>query len=1217
MFDLGGLISSILGFGTEIGKNKLQRNELVIKLLKKLKLNPDHPPADFTAVYQYALVEYGIGKPQPVLEIFRQSEIHQIFRRALDLNNPAILLTEGEEFLSGHMLGNELQSLGMNVHREFYEFAAVFIEIANRTRTPAEVLTNQRLESVHLQIGIIQERLNRLPTLEGIRTEIARLVEQDLLVGLSSESSTAKQCRAFALAQQMRGWFETLSYRFEKYEVWENDYFEWIINIPTRRNRFDRILIRGVEGEVGLRDVTLLQQAVETQQTDEGWLVTLRRLSRAARDEVKKPENSHLCCYTFDELVDLDADFSGYIEWLETEIQHRGIDSKYVPLACTKEELDPVTKQLFTVSRYDERDGWIDGYCDRWLDDSTKEHISILGEFGTGKTWFAFHYAWVALKRYQEAKARGMQRPRLPLVITLRDYAKALNVENVLAGFFFTKHNIRLNREVFDQLNRMGKLLLIFDGFDEMAAKVDKQQMINNFWELAKVVVPGAKVILTCRTEHFPKAQDGRDLLNAELKASTANLTGETPQFEVLELEKFTNEQVRHILSFQATPKTVEKVIDNSHLLDLARRPVMIELILEALPDIELGKPIDISRVYLYAVRRKMERDIKAERTFTSLADKLYFLCELSWEMLSTEQMSLNYRLFPDRIRKLFGKIVQEEKDLDHWHYDMMGQTMLIRNNDGDYTPAHRSLLEFFVAYKFAAEMGVLAPDFLELAENKLSNDSEKIISGQSWQTYFGNQLIEVNIPFDYKQQNLFISESISYLANTVGKHIFTKVVIDMLVPMISSSKLLWKILSETQFKTVEEVQYLAGNIITLLRHLGADFSYKDLSNLHIFGANFSNLNLENSDFRSSKISRCNFSNTNLTNTNFCFAEFNDISWGEYGGIYCVDISPSKRVVVAGIQGQGVKIWGTESGNLLKELPIIDTIYCVKFSHDGNFLGATTRSGSIFIWETEFYGLIHHSLHQNQAIESFCFNINNTIIFYITSAGIEAINIISGKCYGVIKSNFSKPTLLAYDITNNRIVISNLDGHIASFSWNESTLSLIKIYRDHDSSIRSININTIQDNIVAVATGGKDKKISIRNLTQGNSIASGVLESTIFSVALRPMSKQIAISLHGQKLLILQIPELSILFSLEPLHKENVREICYSNDGSLLLSAGYDGQLIIWSADTYEKNICIEGSGETKRKIICNGMNFKNASGLTEEYIKFFEDRGAIKINDI
>ncbi len=62
--------------------------------------------------------------------------------------------------------------------------------------------------------------------------------------------------------------------------------------------------------------------------------------------------------------------------------------------------------------------------------------------------------------------------------------------------------------------------------------------------------------------------------------------------------------------------------------------------------------------------------------------------------------MSINYREFPDRIRRLFGAAVQEEKDLDHWHYDMIGQTILFRNAAGDYTSAHRSLLEFFVAYK-------------------------------------------------------------------------------------------------------------------------------------------------------------------------------------------------------------------------------------------------------------------------------------------------------------------------------------------------------------------------------------------------------------------------------------------------------------------------------------------------------------------------------------
>ncbi len=710
------IINAIIAIANPLIKEKIQRNETVIKLLQQFNLDPEHPPADFSGVYAYALVEYGVGKPKPFLELFRQEAIKKAFREAFDHNNPSILLSEVDAWLDAYSLGDDIRSLGIDIRREVAAFYIVFAEVAKRTRNPADTLMSQQIGSLQKRIANLQELLDRLPTLEGIRTEMARLAAQNSPALLEAETSTENKCRAIALAQQMRGWFETLGYRFEKYEIWGDSYFEWIINVPTRRNRYDRILIRGIEGEVGLKDVAVLRSSVEQQRTDEGWLVTARRIARAARNEVEKEENRHLGCYTFDELIDQDADFSDYLDWLEAEIIRRQIDKKYVPLACTKEEIDPDTKQRIGISHYSDRDGWIDGYIDVWLDDPAKEHISILGEFGTGKTWFAFHYAWVALQRYRDAQKRGVERPRLPLVITLRDFAKAINVENVLAGFFFTQHNIRLTSEVFDQLNGMGKLLLIFDGFDEMAAKVDRQQMINNFWELAKVVVPGAKVVLTCRTEHFPEAKEGRALLNAELQASTKQLTGETPQFEVLELEKFNDEQIRLVLSHQTETATVEQVMGNPQLLDLARRPVMTELILEALPDIEAGKPVDMSRVYLYAVRRKMERDIKSDRTFTSLAEKLYFLCELSWEMLSTDQMSLNYRLFPDRIRRLFGSVVQEEKDLDHWHYDMMGQTMLIRNADGDYTPAHRSLLEFFVAYKFAAELGALASDFTDLA---------------------------------------------------------------------------------------------------------------------------------------------------------------------------------------------------------------------------------------------------------------------------------------------------------------------------------------------------------------------------------------------------------------------------------------------------------------------------------------------------------------------
>ncbi|KAB8317041.1 NACHT domain-containing protein, partial [Tolypothrix campylonemoides VB511288] len=980
--NLDSLISAITGIASPIIKEKFQRNETVIKLLKQFNLDPEHPPADFSGVYAYALVEYGVGKPKPFLELFRREEIKQAFRKALDHNNPSILLSEVDAFLNAYALGDDIRNLGLDIRREVATFATVFIEVAKRSRTPADVLMNQQIGSLHKRIAGIQEQLERLPTLEGMRTEMARLAAQNVETR-GGAPLQEKKCRAIALAQQMQGWFETLGYRFEKYEVWEDNYFEWILNIPVRRNRYDRILVRGIEGEAGLGDVMALRQSVEAQRTDEGWLVTARRISRAARDEVEKEENRHLDCYTFDELIDQDADFSGYLDWLETEVKRREIDKKYVSLACTKEEFDPVTKRRIGVSRYDERDGWIDGYLDLWLDDPAKEHISILGEFGTGKTWFAFHYAWTALQRYRDAQKRGVERPRLPLIITLRDYAKALNVENVLAGFFFTQHNIRLNSEVFDQLNSMGKLLLIFDGFDEMAAKCDRQQMINNFWELAKVVVPGAKVILTCRTEHFPEAKEGRALLNAELQASTAKLTGETPQFEVLELEKFNDEQIRQVLSFQAESTTVEQVMSSPQLLDLARRPVMTELILEALPEIEAGKPVDMSRVYLYAVRRKMERDIKAERTFTSLADKLYFLCELSWEMLSTDQMSLNYRLFPDRIRRLFGDVVQEEKDLDHWHYDMMGQTMLIRDADGDYTPAHRSLLEFFVAYKFAAELGALADDFIELAQAQLYINNDAAPVDYTWSSYFRRQVNETGEILSSAPLRKFASESLEKLRETFGKAPLTKALMDLLLPMIdvdtsitSPHYPMIKILETTRGKTEAEVGYVGGNAATLLVKVDkVALEGKDLSRVVIKGADFSNASLR----------RVNFAETNLADSVFTKAlsrvesvafsiDGRLLATGDYNGVVrlweaasgrelltckrhthkvnSVTFSPDGKTLASGSDDQTVRLWDINTGECLNTLyGYSSRVYSVAFGPDGKTLASGSDDQTVRLWD--------------------------------------------------------------------------------------------------------------------------------------------------------------------------------------------------------------------------------------------------------------------------
>ncbi|MDF5726055.1 MAG: NACHT domain-containing protein [Rhizonema sp. PD37] len=1128
------------GIASPIIKDKLQRSEIVIKLLKQFNLAPEHPPADFSGVYAYTLVEYGIGKPKPILELFRQEPIKKAFRKAFDHNNPSILLSEVDTFIDGYALGDQIKSLGIDVRREIAAFYVVFSEVAKRSRTPAEVLTNQAIASLHQKIATITLTLDRLPTLEGIRTEIARLTSQSY----PALSEGSNQCRAISLAEQMRGWFETLGYRFEKHEVWEEEYFEWIINIQGRRG-YDRILVRGIEGEAGVKNVAALRDQIQKQRTDEGWLVSARRISRAARELVKQEDYSKVFCYTFDEIIDQDADFSNYFDWLETEVKRRGIDTKYVPLACTKEEIDSVTKRRIAVSRYEQEDGWIDGYIDLWLDDPAKEHISVLGEFGTGKTWFVFHYAWNALQSYRDAQKRGVERLRLPLVITLRDYAKALNVENVLAGFFFTQHNIRLNSDVFDQLNRMGKLLLIFDGFDEMAAKVDRQQMINNFWELAKVVVPGSKVILTCRTEHFPEAKEGRELLNAELLASTANLTGETPQFEVLELEKFNDNQIRQVLSHQAEAETVEQVMGNPQLLDLARRPVMTELILEALPDIEVGKPVDMSRVYLYAVRRKMERDIKAERTFTSLADKLYFLCELSWEMLSTNQMSLNYRLFPERIRRLFGSVVQEEKDLDHWHYDMMGQTMLIRNAEGDYTPAHRSLLEFFVAYKFAAELGALTEDFTELAREQSCLDKSTAPFNYTWSIYFASRSALAPL-------KAFTSEPLEKLRETFGRSPLTKAVMDLLLPMLADSQRIINVIEAIRGKTEDEVGYVGGNAATLV--VKADKAA-----------------LEGKHLCCSVIKAADFTNASLRHTNFVEANLRDSVFTKIlGSVWSVAFSPNGIVWATGDSDGIVRLWEVDSGSELSAYKEHTSwIYSVAFSPDNQTLASSSGDQTVRLWNILTGKCLKTLQGHTKSVRTVAFSPNGKIIASGSAdTTVRLWDIRTGECITVLQRHTGRVRAIAFHPNGQTLASGSADTTVRL--WDIRTGECIKVLQGHTGDVRSIIFSS---NGQIIASGANDQTVKLWNVNTGQCLKT-LQEHMgwVNSIAFHPEG-QILASAGNQTVKLWNISTGQCIRTLQE-HMGWVSSIAFHPEGQILVSAS-DKMVKLWNISTGQclKNI--------------------------------------------
>jgi WD40 repeat protein len=1028
----------------------------------------------------------------------------------------------------------------------------------------------------------------------------AYLDGDELCVSSLLNRSTTDRFKGLKIAKHIHDWLKAVEYQFkESYEVLELDYCEWIIKIQdsVRRARVNHILIRGIASEAKIADLQALKTSLKEQGANGGWLIVNRRISPAVKAELEKEENQHLSCMTFDELIDQDADFEPYLKWLEAEVIKRGIDRKYVSLACDKEEIDPVTQHSIATSSYGEAEGWIEGYIKQWLSDDSKEHVSILGEFGTGKTWFSFHYAWDCLRAYKEAKEQGLERPRLPLVIALRDYNKALKVESVLSDLFFNKHDIRLNSSVFDCLNQMGKLVIIFDGFDEMADKVDRQKMINNFWELARVVCPGSKVILTSRTEHFPHDRESRQLLNAELESSTAKLKWESPRFELLELAKFNETQIRQVLTLEAEEKglsidIVEKVMVRAELLDLARRPVMTELIIEAMPEIEAGKPVDMSRIYYYAIVRKMDRDIKAERTFTSLADKLYFLCEIAWEMLSTERMKLNYREFPDRIRQIFPQLVTEAKDLDHWHYDMMGQTILIRNADGDYTPAHRSLLEFLVAYKFAAEAGVLKADFVAaMQEQSDCIDRDAIPQDYTWSGYLGACVAAKCEGKKIEPLLGFIPESSEYLRHTFGREPLTKAVIDLIVPMLDYKKLqqLLDLIDSTKGRSEEETGWLGGNAATLLvKKNPTALGGKDLSSTQ----------MANSDFVGANLQRVNFQKTNLKNSLFTSVLASNvitISFSQDGKLFATGHGDDKvrlwdaftrqlihtyhkykfiRIVVISFDGKWLlsgsnkktlKRWDTLTGECLHTYTgHKDTVYSIAISSDGKWFLSGSADKTIKRWDTLTGECLHTYAGHEDTVCSIAISSDGK--WFLSSSADKTIkrwDTLTGECLHTHTGHENKVYSIAISSDGKWFLSGSADKTIKR--WDTLTGECLRTHTEHENKVYSIAISSDGKWFLS---GSADKTIKRWDTLTGECLHTYAgHQHYVRTVAIAPDGKWFMSGSHDKTLTRWNTTTGKYICTHAG-HRNFVRAVAISPDSSWFVSGSYDRTLTSWNTDT-------------------------------------------------
>jgi nucleoside phosphorylase len=264
------------------------------------------------------------------------------------------------------------------------------------------------------------------------------------------------------------------------------------------------------------------------------------------------------------ELITFDAyqglvDFSRYTAWLSRRLEN---DLEYPPwlyvdqpasmsLAGQKAELIPNALASLREA----------------LDKPERRFVLILGDFGAGKSF---------LLRQLARRLIAEGDPLVPVLVEMRYLEKQLSLRALLAQHFAIADAGNVDIDAFLYMLHEGRVVLLFDGFDELAVRVTYDQVLQHFAVITGAVEGKAKVIVSSRRQHF--------LDDHQVKLELARNAEQLRGYRLLELQQFGEPQIRRFLQNRlkdhAEAEARYQLIQNvKDLLGLSNNPRMLSFI--------------------------------------------------------------------------------------------------------------------------------------------------------------------------------------------------------------------------------------------------------------------------------------------------------------------------------------------------------------------------------------------------------------------------------------------------------------------------------------------------------------------------------------------------------------------------------------------------------------------------------------------------------------
>jgi len=392
-------------------------------------------------------------------------------------------------------------------------------------------------------------------------------------------------------------------------------------------------------------------------------------------------EDNDISLITFNQLLRQEINFIPYLKSLINNFENDELSKFYVE----QNIVDRKTSEVHPISKT--------------LNDMLKNPeinlISILGEYGIGKTSFCKKLAYNMAKNYIENPLNA----RIPIFIKLRDYAKSLNLRQLITDLLINEFGLHgFNYLLFNKMNDTGLFLIIFDGFDEMTQKVFFDLAYANFKAISKIANSrNSKVILTCRTEFFRSKMKEKEIL-LDIDESSNFKSVYLRGFSHLQIQKYLKKRIPLVENAGKWEYYYRKICDIPELEDIATRPVLLNILIKYLPQIiEEEKDINIYNLMKTAIDKEIKRKLHSETIIIKAQDRLKLMKLLATYMFLNYELSIYYKDIPKLI-KLEKHFELKTKDEIEFHFhNFLTSSFLNRDHQGNYSFSHRAFVEFLV----------------------------------------------------------------------------------------------------------------------------------------------------------------------------------------------------------------------------------------------------------------------------------------------------------------------------------------------------------------------------------------------------------------------------------------------------------------------------------------------------------------------------------------